>query len=294
MTNISKAVIAAAGRGTRFLPVVKSYPKELVPILDKPNIQYLIEEAIGAGITDIAIIHRLGENSIEKYFSPDQDLEDYLISRNKTEYLDSLKTIWQKAKLTFIPQSADLPYGNGSPILAAKDFIGSDSFVYMFGDDLIVEQTYGQYLTKMITSLEEYHSDAVVSTQEMPTEEMKRYGAVVPHTNPTVPHQISALLEKTDPPPSNFAVVGRYVISNKILDVIKNQGTTKDNELWLADALNTMAQSGVVVDEPITNGVWMTTGDPLRWLEANIAVALQDPKLKDDLKEFLKNLDVNK
>jgi len=294
MTNISKAVIAAAGRGTRFLPVVKSYPKELVPILDKPNIQYLIEEAIGAGITDIAIIHRLGENSIEKYFSPDQDLEDYLISRNKTEYLDSLKTIWQKAKLTFIPQSADLPYGNGSPILAAKDFIGSDNFVYMFGDDLIVEQTYGQYLTKMITSLEEYNSDAVVSTQEMPTEEMKRYGAVVPHTNPAVPHQISALLEKTDPPPSNFAVVGRYVISNKILDVIKNQGTTKDNELWLADALNTMAQNGVVVDEPIINGVWMTTGDPLRWLEANIAVALKDPKLKDDLKEFLTNLDVNK
>lgn len=294
MTNISKAVIAAAGRGTRFLPVVKSYPKELVPILDKPNIQYLIEEAIGAGITDIAIIHRLGENSIEKYFSPDQDLEDYLISRNKTEYLDSLKNIWQKTKLTFIPQSADLPYGNGSPILAAKDFIGSDNFVYMFGDDLIVEETYGQYLTKMITSLETYNSDAVVSTQEMPTEEMKRYGAVVPHTNPTVPHQISALLEKTDPPPSNFAVVGRYVISNKILDVIKTQGTTKDNELWLADALNTMAQNGVVVDEPITNGVWMTTGDPLRWLEANIAVALKDPKLKDDLKEFLTNLDVNK
>jgi len=295
MTNISKAVIAAAGRGTRFLPVVKSYPKELVPILDKPNIQYLVEEAIGAGITDIAIIHRLGENSIEKYFSPDKDLEDYLISRNKTEYLDSLKNIWQKVKLTFIPQSADLPYGNGSPIIAAKDFIGSDNFVYMFGDDLIVEETYGQYLTKMITSLETYNSDAVVSTQEMPTEEMKRYGAVVPHTNPSVPHQISALLDKTDPPPSNFAVVGRYVISNKILDVIKNQGTTKDNELWLADALNTMAQNGVVVDEPITNGgVWMTTGDPLRWLEANIAVALKDPKLKDDLKEFLTNLDVNK
>ena len=294
MTNISKAVIAAAGRGTRFLPVVKSYPKELVPILDKPNIQYLVEEAIGAGITDIAIIHRIGENSIEKYFSPDKDLEDYLISNNKTEYLNSLKNIWQKVKLIFIPQSADLPYGNGSPILAAKDFIGSDNFVYMFGDDLIVEETYGQYLTKMVTSLEEYNSDAVVSTQEMPTEEMKRYGAVVPHTNPSVPHQISALLEKTDPPPSNFAVVGRYVISNKILDVIKNQGTTKDNELWLADALNTMAQNGVVVDEPITNGVWMTTGDPLRWLEANIAVALKDPKLKDDLKEFLKNLDVNK
>ena len=97
---ITKAVIAAAGRGTRFLPVVKSYPKELVPILSKPNIQYLIEEAIGAGITEIAIVHRLGENSLEKYFSPDADLEKYLTDNNKVEYLDSLKNIWSKAKLT--------------------------------------------------------------------------------------------------------------------------------------------------------------------------------------------------
>ena len=138
MTNITKAVIAAAGRGTRFLPVVKSYPKELVPILSKPNIQYLIEEAIGAGVTEIAIIHRLGENSIEKYFSPDADLEAYLTQNNKLAYLDSLKAIWSKCKLTFIAQPANLPYGNGSPVLAAKEFIDADDFVYMFGDDLTV------------------------------------------------------------------------------------------------------------------------------------------------------------
>lgn len=291
---ITKAVIAAAGRGTRFLPVVKSYPKELVPILAKPNIQYLVEEAIGAGITQIAIVHRPGENAIKNYFTPDLELEKYLQENNKMAYLDSLKAIWEKVTFSFFAQGPELPYGNGSPILAAKEFIGNDSFVYMFGDDLIVEPTPGQYLGQMITSFDEYQADAVVSTQEMPTEEMKRYGAVVPHSNPNIPHQISALLEKTDPPPSNFAVVGRYIISNKIMDVIKNQGTSKDNELWLADALNTMTQTGLVADEPITNGVWMTTGDPLRWLQANIAVALQDPNFKDDLREFLKNLDVNK
>jgi len=290
MTNISKAVITAAGRGTRFLPVVKSYPKELVPILAKPNIQYLVEEAIGAGITQIAIVHRPGENAIKNYFTPDLELEKYLQENNKMAYLDSLKAIWEKVTFSFFAQGPELPYGNGSPILAAKEFIGTDSFVYMFGDDLIVEPTPGQYLTQMITSFDKYQTDAIVSTQEMPTEEMKRYGAVVPHSNPSAPHKISALLEKTDPPPSNFAVVGRYVISNKIMDVIKNQGTSKDNELWLADGLNTLTQTGVVVDEPITNGVWMTTGDPLRWLEANIAVALQDPNFKDDLLQFIKTL----
>ncbi|MFA5749837.1 MAG: sugar phosphate nucleotidyltransferase [Candidatus Shapirobacteria bacterium] len=290
MTNINKAVITAAGRGTRFLPVVKSYPKELVPILDKPNIQILVEEIIAAGIKNICIVHRPDDNAIKNFFTPDPVLEDYLTKNNKMEFLASLKKIWAEAKLEFVPQTDDLPYGNASPALAAKDFIGTDDFAYILGDDLIIESNPGQYLAQMIATFEKYHADAVVSTQEMPTEEMKRYGAVVPHPNPTVPNQISALLEKIDPPPSNFAVLGRYVVSNKIMDVINQQGLSKDNELWWADALNTLAKTGVVVNEPITNGVWMTTGDPLRWLKANIVFALKQPQHKDDLTQFLKTL----
>jgi len=290
MTNISKAVITAAGRGTRFLPVVKSYPKELVPILDKPNIQILVEEIIAAGIKNICIVHRPEENAIKGFFTPDLQLEEYLQKNNKMEFLQSLQKIWAEAKLEFIPQGNDLPYGNASPALAAKDFIGTDDFAYVLGDDLIVEQNPGQYLAKMIANFEQYHADASVATQEMPTEEMKRYGAVVPHPNPSVPNQISALLEKTDPPPSNFAVLGRYIASNKIMDIIKTQGISKDNELWWADALNTLAKTGVVINEPITNGVWMTTGDPIRWLKANIVFALNDPQYKDDISEFIKTL----
>ena len=287
---INKAVITAAGRGTRFLPVVKQYPKELVPVLDKPNVQLLVEEILSAGIKNICIVHRPEENSIENYFTPDLQLEAYLTQNNKMEFLASLQKIWAEAKLTFIAQGADLPYGNASPALAAKDFIGTDDFAYVLGDDLIIEKNPGQYLAKMIATFEKYHADAVVSTQEMPTEEMKRYGAVVPHTNPSVPNQISELLEKTDPPPSNFAVLGRYVASNKIMDVIQTQGLSKDNELWWADALNTLAKTGVVINEPITDGVWMTTGDPIRWLKANIVFALNQPQYKDDLVEFIKTL----
>lgn len=289
-SKITKAVITAAGRGTRFLPVVKSYPKELVPILEKPNIQILVEEIIAAGIKNICIVHRPDDNAIKNFFTPDPVLEEYLTKNNKMEYLSSLQKIWNETKLEFVPQTDDLPYGNASPALAAKNFIGTDDFAYILGDDLIIENNPGQYLRQMINTFDKYHPDFVVATQKMPTDEMKRYGAVVPHINPTVPNQISALLEKQDPPPSNFAILGRYIASNRIMDIIKNQNLTKDNELWWIDALNTLAQKGIGINEPITNGVWMTTGDPLRWLKANIVVALNDESIAPDLKEFIKNL----
>jgi len=287
---INKAVITAAGRGTRFLPVVKSYPKELVPILEKPNIQIIVEEIIAAGIKNICIVHRPDDNAIKSFFTPDPVLEEYLTKNNKMEFLASLQKIWAESHLEFVPQGDDLPYGNASPALAAKDFIGTDDFAYVLGDDLIVEDNPGEYLKQMINIFDQYHPDFVVATQEMPSVEMKRYGAVVPHTTPTVPNQISALLEKMDPPPSNFAVLGRYIASNKIMDVIKGQGISKDNELWWADALNTLAKNGVGINEPIKDGIWMTTGDPIRWLKANIVFALNLPQYKDDLQEFLKTL----
>lgn len=293
MTKITKAVIAAAGRGTRFLPVVKSYPKELVPILSKPNIQYLIEEAIGAGITEIAIVHRLGENSIEKYFTPDADLENYLIQNNKTEYLNSLKDIWSKAKLTFIAQPADLPYGNGSPVLAAKEFIGQDDFVYMFGDDLTVEPTPGQFLAKMIATFAQYNPASVIAVKDVGKEEISRYGSAQYMEDPQYPHRISAMLEKlpADQAPSTFAQGGRFVVSNKVISILENQSTGLGNELWLADAENNMAKNDIVLTQAFEGAEdWLTTGDPLRWLQTNITVALQDPKYKDDLTQFIHNL----
>lgn len=290
---IQKAVIAAAGRGTRFLPVVKSYPKELVPILAKPNIQYLVEEAIGAGITDITIVHRLGENSIEKYFSPDSDLENYLNQNNKLEYLDSLKTIWSKAKLNFIAQPADLPYGNGSPILAAKDFIGQDPFVYMFGDDLTVEPVAGQFLKRMIATFEKYQAASVISVKDVGKEEISRYGSAQYMEDPNYPNRISAMLEKlpASEAPSTFAQGGRFVLANKVVSLLSNQSTGMGNELWLADAENNMAKNDVVLTESFQGQEdWLTTGDPLRWLQANITVALNDPKFKDDLTQFIKKI----
>jgi UTP--glucose-1-phosphate uridylyltransferase len=292
---INKAIITAAGRGTRFLPVVKQYPKELIALMDKPNIQILVEEVINAGIKEICIVHRPDSNAIKDYFTPDLKLEKYLKENNKLDFLNSLQSIWDTANLQFIPQSDNLPYGNASPALAAKNFIGNDDFAYLFGDDLIIEDNQsGTYLKKMIDNFDKYNLDFIVSTQQMPKEEMKRYGAVVPINNPpsggSIPNQISELLEKMDPPPSNFAVVGRYVVKNKIMDIIKTQGTSRDGELWWADSANALTKTGLAAHEPITNGKWMTTGDPIRWLKANIVLALQDPRYREELKEYIVSL----
>ncbi|MDD4026690.1 MAG: sugar phosphate nucleotidyltransferase [Candidatus Shapirobacteria bacterium] len=290
---IKKAVIAAAGRGTRFLPVVKAYPKELVPILSKPNIQYLIEEAIGAGITDIAIVIRSGETKIQNYFSEDVNLEKYLLENNKIEYLDSLKSIWSKAKLSFIVQPENLPYGTGSPLLAAKEFVGSDPFVYMYGDDLTIEPNAGQFLSKMIATFEKYQASEVIAVKDVGIEEINRYGSAQYINDPNYPNRISAMLEKlpASEAPSTFAQGGRFVVTSKIFAILEQQGLSRDGELWFSDASNTLAKTEIVLTESFSKDEnWITTGDPLRWLKANITLALQDPNLKDNFLKYLQFL----
>jgi UTP--glucose-1-phosphate uridylyltransferase len=290
---IKKAVIAAAGRGTRFLPVVKAYPKELVPILSKPNIQYLIEEAIGAGITDIAIVIRSGETKIQNYFSKDVNLEKYLLENNKIEYLDSLKSIWSKAKLSFIVQPENLPYGTGSPLLAAKEFVGSDPFVYMYGDDLTIEPNAGQFLSKMIATFEKYQASEVIAVKDVGIEEINRYGSAQYINDPNYPNRISAMLEKlpASEAPSTFAQGGRFVVTSKIFAILEQQGLSRDGELWFSDASNTLAKTEIVLTESFSKDEnWITTGDPLRWLKANITLALQDPNLKDNFLKYLQFL----
>ena len=290
---LTKCVIAAAGRGTRFLPVVKSYPKELVPILSKPNIQYLIEEAIGAGITEIAIVHRLGEDSIEKYFTPDPDLEKYLTENNKLEYLDSLKVIWSQAKLTFIAQPDNLPYGTGSPLLTAENFVDNQPFIYMYGDDLTVEPVPGQFLTKMIQKFEQYQADEIIAVKDVGKNEIAKYGSAQYLDDPQYPHRISAMLEKlpSDQAPSTFAQGGRFLVTPKVFPLLKTQNLSRDGELWFTDASNQLAQNGIVLTQAFDkNEDWLTTGDPLRWLMANITLALKNPKFHDDLIKLLNQI----
>ena len=279
---ITKALITAAGRGTRFLPAVKSYAKELVPILNKPQIQYLVEEAIAAGITEICIVHRPSDTSLKNYFTPDSELTDYLTKINKLDAIESLQKIWDSTKLIFIPQDPTLPYGNASPILAAKSFIGLNPFVFMFGDDLTVEKEIGRYLKKMIAVFEQYHPAMVTSVKDVGVAEIERYGSAKYVDDPKYPNRISGMFEKlpADKAPSTFAQGGRYIIdSSKIIPILSRKQTGLNNELWLADGENILASTDVVLTVATdAESDWLTTGDPIRWLKANIVMAKNDPK----------------
>ncbi len=289
MGKVTKGIIAAAGRGTRFLPVTKAYPKELLAILDKPNIQYLVEEMIGAGISEINIVHRPGDKKIAQYFTPDQELKKFLKDNNKESFLSSLEEIWNKANIYFTPQDPNLPYGNASPILSVKKFIGDDPFVYMFGDDLVVEKKPGNYLASLIKTYQKYQPAVILGAQEVPWEEIDRYASIKYIDDPKYPHRAVEVLEKlpSNEAPSNVAQFGRFIVSNKIFPVLEKQELSRDNELWFADANNTLAKEDVAIAEPITDGEWLTTGDPLRWLKVNLVLALKDKKISADIKEFL-------
>lgn len=275
--SIKKAVITAAGRGTRFLPAVKAYPKEMIPILNKPQIQYIVEEAIGAGVTEICIVHLEGNQNIAQYFTPNQDIEDYLKTVNKEDQLNSLRDIWDKANLHFIPQPRSLPYGNSSPMIAAIDFIGQDPFFYLFGDDLTLEKTPGNLLRQMSTQFESQSLDAIFAVQPVPHEEIHRYGCIEYNASPKVPNQIVRVIEKPDTAtaPSDMANGGRALVRNEITSLFKSNHIGKNNELWFVDGLNLLATKGLVVTQNYleADSRWYTTGDPKNWLKANLAMA---------------------
>ena len=290
MNKITKAVIACGGWSTRFLPTVKTYAKVLVPILDKPQIQYLCDELAINGINQIAIVHRHGEKSLRQHFSPNLELDEYLSKTNKSQYMDSLTNLFKKVKFTLIPQSNSLPYGNGTPILSAKNFIGNDSFIYMYGDDLMIEKKPGSFLSKAINTFTSQKAEAVCAAQPVPMNQINRLSSV--KIKAKTNNQIETVIEKPDPKdaPSNLCIFGRFIFSNKIIKVLTKTAVAR-GELWLTDAINNLSQTDKVLVEPTDkDSYWHTTGDPLNFLKANLAIAYLNPDLKKDLTSYIKSL----
>ena len=288
--KIKKAVIAAAGLGTRFLPATKSIPKEMLPVLDAPIIQYLVEELVDSGIKEIIIITRPGFKTFKEYFSRDRKLENTLKSTGKNELAEEIKDITKMAKIKFRPQDKDLPYGNGSPILAAKKYISEgETFVYMFGDDMTLSK---KPVTKqLIEVFEDENPKAVLAVQEVPLKEVPRYGVVSYKKDADYKYEISELIEKPtmEAAPSRMAQFGRFVLSYDVIKEADKRNLGKGNELWLADMLNNMARRGEKVIAQPVEGEWLTTGDPLRFLQTTLKFAMERPEIKKDLMHFIKN-----
>lgn len=289
---VTKAVIAAAGYGTRFLPATKNQPKEMLPIIDKPIIHYLVEECVASGITDIILVTRAGQHIMEDYFDNNLELERSLSDNGKEDRLKIIQDIPLMANFVYVRQKKHLPYGNATPLLVAQDLIDDDeAFVYLFGDDMTLADT--PVVKQLISVYERYQPSAVLAVQEVPDDEVNRYGTVKYKENSEVPYAIELGLEKlpVGEAPSNMAQFGRFIFTRDVIDEAQKVHTGKDGELWIIDLLNALAQQGkTVIGQPI-QGEWLTTGDPLRYLKATVQFALNRADLSTDFKKYLQSLD---
>jgi len=286
--RITKAIIAAAGYGTRFLPATKVQPKEMLPLLEKPIIQYLVEELVASGIKEIIIVTRAGQHILEDHFDSSPALENMLEVNGKTEYLKIVRQIPKLARFVYLRQTKDFPYGNGTPLLVAAPLLSkNEAFAYLFGDDVVKSKI--PATKQLIDVWQKYRPAAVLGVQQVPWTEIHKYASIKYKKRTKTPNQAQEILEKlpANEAPSNMAQFGRFVLTWKVIKILERRKLGKGGELWLADALNALAKKEIVVAQPI-KGTWLTTGDPLSWLKTNIEFALENKEMKEELLSFLK------
>jgi UTP--glucose-1-phosphate uridylyltransferase len=291
--NITKAVIAVAGYGTRFIPATKVQPKEMLPIVDKPVVQYLVEEAVASGITDIILVTRSGSQALEDHFDSSRELEMHLEAQKKWKELEQVRRIPNLANFIYVRQGRDMPYGNGTPVLCAKSLISPDeAFVYMFGDDVV--QASVPCTKQLIDVFNRERPAGVIAVQEVPRSEVDRYG--VPKLKEgSGQAELEYIVEKPAPAyaPSNLAQLGRFVFTHKIIAILESLTVGKGGELWLTDAIDRLAAAERVLVHPI-EGKWFTTGDPLRFLKTTVELALDRPDIGREFAAYLRNLDLSR
>jgi len=292
LNRIRKVVIAAAGYGTRFLPATKNQPKEMLPIIDKPIIQYLVEEAVASGIEDIILVTRAGQGSLENHFDSNFELEYMLEKNGKTELLEKVREVSKIPNIIYLRQRKHLPYGNGTPLLVAKDLIDkNERFIYMFGDDLVLSKV--PCVRQIIDYSDKKNGAVTVAVQKVPKSELGRYGILKLAAGSK--DKVEDVVEKPEPgkAPSRLAQFGRFVLNHKIIDILETKNKKgnlgKDNELWLTDSIIEYAKKNPVYAARI-KGKWMTTGDPLRYMMTQVTYALRRKDIGDDFAKFLSGL----
>lgn len=290
--KITKVVIPAAGFGTRFLPQTKAMPKEMLPVVDKPVIQYVVEEAVHSGVDNIIIVTGANKRAIEDHFDvPNEDLVKNLMSGNKEAILEKIRKISDMANFIYIRQKG--PYGNGTPILAAEPVIEDEPFAVLWGDEFIYSKP--PRLKQMIEVYEKYGGIVISGVKIEHKEDLKRYGiAELEHVEGNV-HKIKRIVEKPEPDeaPSNIATHGGYILPPDIFSALKRLNPGKGGEIWLTDAINLLKKEGVpVYTVVIENGRYYDTGNKFEYLKTVIEFALQHDETKEEFKHFLKGLDL--
>ena len=289
--RVRKAVLPAAGWGTRFLPATKAQPKEMLPLVDKPIIQYAVEEAVAAGIEQIIIVTSSQKRAIEDHFDLNYELEHLLEERGDIEMLRQIRHISDLAQVAYVRQKEQL--GLGHAVLVAKELVGHEPFAVLLSDDVVVAER--PCIGQLIHAYQETHS-SVVAVMQVPPDETGRYGVIgYEGTAETLAggrlHQVSRLVEKPEPAvaPSDLAIIGRYVLTPKIFDKLEQTQRGAGGEIQLTDAIE-----GLMEDQQVYayqfEGTRYDAGTTMGWMKASVELALQRPDLETEFREYLRTL----
>ena len=290
--KIRKVVIPAAGFGTRFLPQTKAMPKEMLPIVDKPVIQYVVEEAVDSGIKDVIIVTGSVKRAIEDHFdTPNAELIKNLEQGGKHELMEQVMKISEMANFIYIRQKG--MYGNGTPVLSAEPAIEDEPFAVLWGDEFIYSTP--PRLKQMISVYEKYGGVVISGVRINKKEDLVRYGiADVTQVEGNV-YKINEIVEKPNPDeaPSNLATHGAYILPPEIFDALRSLNPGKGGEVWLVDAINLLKEKGVpIYAVEIENGKYYDTGNKIEYMKTVIELGLQHDDIKEDLTKFIKELDL--
>ncbi|MBU1000757.1 UTP--glucose-1-phosphate uridylyltransferase [Patescibacteria group bacterium] len=287
--KITKALIPAAGFGTRFLPQTKAMPKEMLPIVDKPVIQYVVEEIVDSGINNIIIVTGATKRAIEDHFdAPNEDLVQNLVNGCKAKALERIKRISDMANFIYIRQKG--PYGNGTPVLSGESVIEDESFAVVWGDEFIYSKP--PRLSQMLKVHEKYGGIVISGIRIEKKEDLSRYGIADLEPVEGNVYKIKAIVEKPDPEhaPSNIATHGAYILPPEIFGALKKLAPGQKGEIWLVDAINMLRDEGVpVYAVEIENGKYYDTGNKLEYMKTVVELARSHPEIG---KEFSKYLEV--
>ena len=282
---VKKAVIPAAGLGTRFLPATKAQPKEMLPIVDKPTLQYIIEEAVASGVEEILIITGRNKKSIEDHFDKSVELELELENKGKTDLREIVRGISNMVNIHYIRQKE--PKGLGDAIYCARYFIGDEPFAIMLGDDM-VDNGQGPPCLKQLIDAYEDHNASILGVQEVDKENTDKYGIIDGQKLSDNIYKVKALVEKPDPDqaPSNVAILGRYIITPQIFDILGQIPPGKNGEIQLTDALEILKDKEDMYAY-VFEGRRYDLGDKLGFLQATVDAALKKPELRDEFLRYL-------
>ncbi|HDC6105784.1 TPA: UTP--glucose-1-phosphate uridylyltransferase GalU [Staphylococcus aureus] len=286
MKKIKKAIIPAAGLGTRFLPATKAMPKEMLPILDKPTIQYIIEEAARAGIEDIIIVTGRHKRAIEDHFDSQKELEMVLKEKGKSELLEKVQYSTELANIFYVRQKEQK--GLGHAISSARQFIGNEPFAVLLGDDIVESEVPA---VKQLIDVYEKTGHSVIGVQEVPEADTHRYGIIDPLTKNGRQYEVKKFVEKPaqGTAPSNLAIMGRYVLTPEIFDYLKTQKEGAGNEIQLTDAIERMNNDNQVYAYDF-EGERYDVGEKLGFVKTTIEYALKDDSMREELTRFIKEL----